>query len=133
MVESFTSIESTPTTEIQNDFDNVTLQNVELPSAAPTSRLGDTLEEQLGTPNDEFSFIVAEIESTTPTPRGVSEGVEVASFAGDVSDLDGDYVVEEPPTAEASVVSLTSKCLSSFKLCMLCRSRRLRLVGQLTC
>lgn len=103
MVESFTSIESTPTTEIQNDFDNVTLQNVELPSAAPTSRLGDTLEEQLGTPNDEFSFIVAEIESTTPTPRGVSEGVEVASFAGDVSDLDGDYVVEEPPTAEASV------------------------------
>lgn len=127
MMESFTSIESTPTTEIQNNFDNVTLQNVELPSAAPTST------EQLGTPDDEFSFIVAEIESTTPTPRGVSEGIEVASFAGDVSDLDGDYVVEEPPTAEASVVSLTSKCLSPFKLCMLCRSRRFRVVGQLMC
>ncbi|KAG1772139.1 hypothetical protein EDD22DRAFT_947678 [Suillus occidentalis] len=103
VVESFTSIESTPTTEIQDDFDNVTLQNIEIPSAAPTSTLGDSLQEQLGTPNDGFSFSVAEIDSTTPTPRDVSEGIEVASFAGDVSDLDGDYVVEEPPTAEASV------------------------------
>lgn len=106
VVESFTSIDSTPTTEIQNDFDNPTLQNVELPSAL-TSTLGGSLQEQLGIPNDGFSFSVAEIESATPTPRGVSEGIEVASFTGDVSDLDGDYVVEEPPTAEASVVSLT--------------------------
>jgi hypothetical protein len=44
----------------------------------------------------------------------VSEGIEVASFARDVSDFDGEYVVEEPPTTEASVVGLNSKCLSSF-------------------
>lgn len=133
MVESSISIESTPTTEFQNDFDSVALQNVEhhsLPSAAPTSALGDSLEEQ---PNDEPSFIVVEIESTTPIPRGVSEGIEVASFVGDVSDLDGEYVVEEPPTTEASVVGLTSKYLSSSKLRILCRSRRFKPLAQSTC
>lgn len=106
MVESSTSFEFTPATEIKNGFENVTLENIEqlfLPSAAPTSTLGDSLEEQLGKPNDEPIFIVVEIEATAPIPRGVSEGIEVASFAGDVSDLDGEYVVEEPPTTGASV------------------------------
>ncbi|KAG1781921.1 hypothetical protein EV702DRAFT_493435 [Suillus placidus] len=106
MVESSTSIEPTPATEIKNGFENVILENIEhhsLPSAAPTSTLGDSLEEQLGKPNDEPIFIVVETEATAPIPRGVSEGIEVVSFAGDVSDLDGEYEVEEPPTAEASV------------------------------
>jgi hypothetical protein len=116
MVESSTSTKPTPTTEIQNDFENVTSENVEHHSfpSAPISTLGDSLEEQLGKPNDEPIFIVVEMEATTPIPRGVSEGIEVASFAGDVSDFDGEYVVEEPPTTEASVVGLTSKCLASF-------------------
>ncbi|KAG2043772.1 hypothetical protein BDR03DRAFT_331890 [Suillus americanus] len=106
IVESSTSIEPTPSTEIQHGFENVISENVghhSLPSAAPTSTLDDSLEEQLGKPNDEPIFVVVEMEATAPIPRGVSEGVEVTSFAGDVSDLDGEYVVEEPPTTEASV------------------------------
>ncbi|KAG1817924.1 uncharacterized protein BJ212DRAFT_114637 [Suillus subaureus] len=73
MVESSTSIEPTPTTEIQNGFENVTLENVEhhsLPSVAPTSTLGNSLEEQLDKPNDEPIFIVMEMEATAPIPHG---------------------------------------------------------------
>lgn len=105
MVESCNSIEPTPATEIQSGFENVTLENVEhhFPSAAPTSTVGGSLEEQLDKPNDEPICIVVEMEATTPIYRGMSEGIEVASFAGDVCDLDGEYVVEEPPTTEASV------------------------------
>lgn len=106
MVESSTSIKPTPTIGIQNYFENATLENAEnhsLPSAASTSILGDSLEEQLSKPNDEPIFIVVEMETAAPIPRGTSEGIEVASFAGDVSDLDCEYVVEEPPTTEASV------------------------------
>lgn len=113
MVESCNSIEPTPATEIQSGFENVTLENVEhhFPSAAPTSTVGGSLEEQLDKHNDEPIYIVVEMEATTSISRGMSEGIEVASFAGDACDLDGEYVVEEPPTTEASVVSLTSNDL----------------------
>jgi hypothetical protein len=60
----------------------------------------------------------------------VSEGIEVASFARDVSDFDGEYVVEEPPITEASVVGLTSKCLSSFEDRTLHWNRRVRLLAE---
>ncbi|KAG1746499.1 hypothetical protein EDB19DRAFT_1848713 [Suillus lakei] len=102
MVESSASMKPTPATETQHCFENATLENA-LPSPAPTSALGDSLGEQLGKPDDEPVFIVVEMEATAPISRGVSEGIEVASFAGEVSDLDGEYVVEEPPTTEASV------------------------------
>lgn len=101
MVESSTSIKPTPAIGIQNAFENA--ENHSLPSAASTSIFGDSLEEQFSKPNDEPIFIVVEIETAAPIPRGTSEGIEVTSFAGDVSDLDCEYVVEEPATTEASV------------------------------
>ncbi|KAG2159131.1 uncharacterized protein EDB93DRAFT_446039 [Suillus bovinus] len=99
MVESSTLIEPTPATEIRNGFENVTLENVEHHPSA----LGDSLKEQPDKPNVKPICIVVEMEATASIPRGVSEGIEVASYAGDVSDPDGEYVVEEPPTTEASV------------------------------
>ncbi|KAG1739146.1 uncharacterized protein EDB91DRAFT_394546 [Suillus paluster] len=104
--ESFTSIELTPATETQNQYENIASESVEqspLSSAAPTSAFGDSPEEQSDKPDAEPICIVVERETTPPISRGVSEGIEVASFAGEVPDLDGEYVVEEPLTAEASM------------------------------
>jgi hypothetical protein len=94
-----------PSAEIQDQSQNVTSENTEewhLPLIAPTSALDDTLvlaEEQLDIPNAESMYIVVEMEDATPVSRGVSEGIEVASFAADLPDLDEEYVVEEPPTS----------------------------------
>ncbi|KAG0702897.1 hypothetical protein DFH29DRAFT_998985 [Suillus ampliporus] len=100
------SIELASATEIENRFENVASEGVEqssLSSAAPTSALDDSPEEQLNRPNAESICIVVETESTAPVSRGVSEGIEVTSFTGEVPDLDGEYTVEEPLTAEVSV------------------------------
>lgn len=107
----------TPSTEIQDQSQNVTSENTEewpLPSVAPTSTLDDTLilaEEQPDIPNAESMYIVVEIEDAAPLSRGVSEGIEVAPFAADLPDLDDEYVVEEPPT---SVVGSNIKIVSIF-------------------
>jgi len=95
---------SAPTAEIQDQLED-TSDNVEespLPSSPGTPIL---IEEQLDEPNSQLSYVIVEMEATAPVSRGVSEGIEVVSFAGEIADLDGDYVVEEPPAAEASVVS----------------------------
>jgi hypothetical protein len=54
------------------------------------------------------------MDPAVPISRGVSEGIEVKSFAGEVPDFDGDYVVEEPRTAEVSVVGSGLKLFSYF-------------------
>ena len=124
--ESSTSIEpiTIPATEIQNGLENV--EEFPLPSAAPIFTHSDALflvEEQ---PNAEPIYIVAEMDAASPVSRGVSEGIEIAYFAGEVPDLDGEYMVEEPSTIEASVVGLTSKSLSFSELCILHRCQRMK-------
>lgn len=111
--ESSSSIEQikAPVTEIQDQFKNVTSESVEespLPSAVPTSAVGDTptlTEEQHDKLNAEPIYMVVEMEAAAPVSRGVSEAIEVVPFAGEVLDIYGEYVVEEPPTTEPSAVS----------------------------
>ncbi|OAX43663.1 hypothetical protein K503DRAFT_87721 [Rhizopogon vinicolor AM-OR11-026] len=95
--------------EIQDQLQTIASEDVDelsLPFVAPTSALDDIpvlTEEQPDMPSTEPICIVVEMEVTAPVSRGVSEGIEVASFHGEVPGLDGGYVVQEPPTMEASV------------------------------
>jgi len=125
---------SAPTAEIQDQLEDTASDNVEESPLLSTPGTPILTEEQLVEPNSQLSYVIVEMEATAPVSRGVSEGIEVVSFAGEIADLDGDYVVEEPP-AEASVVSsnrlvfLISQTLICFTGAGGCTGRPSRCTG----